>query len=1031
MIEIGGDAQSATDLKDFADAGYDPGTNKVNGVKLVDALTTYTGNTPQTGDSFTKIGTPVALDGGAATLGGMLTKIADDNGGADYDAATDSLHEGGGGTGLNAQQTRDAMKLSPTAGAPGADSIDADLDVIKTDVAGMDGDAIPSAEEIVDEWESQSQADPTGFHVNLLEIVGTAAPQTTGKLHVLDGDGNAIATASQVQGIANVGAATNKLAVDAPNGFVLTTGGGEVNDEDSTHALDGIEHQFTDTAGTLDAYYIYDLEGVAAPVSVTLTARIMNSSNSVGVYVNVGGTQASPVWEQRGDIPGQNQVTNIARTFTLFVNDIMTGVDAGKVAVRLFNTGLSSATMYVDQGYVSQSADVSLTGYANGWIFINTVGGGEAGDVVNVNGTADNASDNLTDALSLSTQTGLATFSISPLSTVNLIADATGMVGLGNNWNLGLAGQIISGATILGANVSGSSDASSTTSEFVNCHLAVTGLTPANVNQSSIDVSVELLATGDYRFTDCVSGVAGSAAPVIDMGAGIGGSDLEFRRWSGGLTITNINTDDVVSVDALTGGTLTLTLAGGLVEARGAGMKALVVNGSSGTVNVAGFYGTITDNSGGSVTINTDWSLQQMMIDGVAGLPTTAEFEARTIIAADYGLEATNQLIVEDTGTTLPAQITSVHGVTDGKVDSVQVDTTAIVEDTGTTLPAQITSVHGVTDGKVDAVKAETVLIVEDTGTTLPAQITSVHGVTDGKVDAVKAETVLIVEDTGTTLPAQITSVHGVTDGKVDAVQVDTTAIVEDTGTTIPAQITSEHSTTDALIGAIPTNPNTVIPDIAGTAAGLHSTTDALIGAIPTNPNTVVPDVAGTAATLHGITDGKVDAVKVDTAAVKVVTDRLDGMLIIDGSVYQYTTNALENAPGGMTTVQILPLFATTTESGLQAINRLSAYQHADFTVTFGVFDNSKPRQPIDLSAVALTWIAWVATDPETIILTLTTAGGKITVDGDDNNQVTLLGDTTDTAVAYKSLKWRLIGTTNDTQYANGFIDINESAQPI
>lgn len=62
-----------------------------------------------TGDIQSKIGTPVALDGGAATVGGMLTKMADDNGGADFDAGTDSLQEirdrgdaawttGGGGT---------------------------------------------------------------------------------------------------------------------------------------------------------------------------------------------------------------------------------------------------------------------------------------------------------------------------------------------------------------------------------------------------------------------------------------------------------------------------------------------------------------------------------------------------------------------------------------------------------------------------------------------------------------------------------------------------------------------------------------------------------------------------------------------------------------------------------------------------------------------------------------------------------------------------------------------------------------------
>ncbi len=52
LTHIAADAQSALDLKDFADAGYDPATNKVQGVVLVDTLTTYTGNTVQTGDSY-------------------------------------------------------------------------------------------------------------------------------------------------------------------------------------------------------------------------------------------------------------------------------------------------------------------------------------------------------------------------------------------------------------------------------------------------------------------------------------------------------------------------------------------------------------------------------------------------------------------------------------------------------------------------------------------------------------------------------------------------------------------------------------------------------------------------------------------------------------------------------------------------------------------------------------------------------------------------------------------------------------------
>lgn len=40
LTVIQNDAQSVTDLKDFADAGYDPGTNQIEGVKLVDTTTT-------------------------------------------------------------------------------------------------------------------------------------------------------------------------------------------------------------------------------------------------------------------------------------------------------------------------------------------------------------------------------------------------------------------------------------------------------------------------------------------------------------------------------------------------------------------------------------------------------------------------------------------------------------------------------------------------------------------------------------------------------------------------------------------------------------------------------------------------------------------------------------------------------------------------------------------------------------------------------------------------------------------------------
>lgn len=69
VTQLAGVAQSLTDLKDFADDGYDPATNKVQGVVLTDTVTTYTGNTVQTGDSFARLGAPAGASVSADVAG--------------------------------------------------------------------------------------------------------------------------------------------------------------------------------------------------------------------------------------------------------------------------------------------------------------------------------------------------------------------------------------------------------------------------------------------------------------------------------------------------------------------------------------------------------------------------------------------------------------------------------------------------------------------------------------------------------------------------------------------------------------------------------------------------------------------------------------------------------------------------------------------------------------------------------------------------------------------------------------------------
>lgn len=135
ITHLVGSTLSATDLKDFVDAGYDPATNKVQGVVLTDTVTTYTGNTPQTGDSFARIG---ATGSGLTTLAtqASLNTVDDflDTEIVDIKTVTDSL------TALIAalQSDLDNIQTRLAAALTGAGNM-------KVDVLAVDGDANAAA----------------------------------------------------------------------------------------------------------------------------------------------------------------------------------------------------------------------------------------------------------------------------------------------------------------------------------------------------------------------------------------------------------------------------------------------------------------------------------------------------------------------------------------------------------------------------------------------------------------------------------------------------------------------------------------------------------------------------------------------------------------------------------------------------------------------------------------------------------------------------------------------------------------------
>jgi hypothetical protein len=130
VTQLGSSTQSATDLKDFADEGYDPATNKVQGVVLTDTVTTLTGHTAQTADHTAAIADiPTVSEFNARTLPS-----------ADYVVTTDTI--AGVTTATNLTNAPTSGDLTATMKA----SVNAEvLDVLNTDTFAEPGDEAPAA----------------------------------------------------------------------------------------------------------------------------------------------------------------------------------------------------------------------------------------------------------------------------------------------------------------------------------------------------------------------------------------------------------------------------------------------------------------------------------------------------------------------------------------------------------------------------------------------------------------------------------------------------------------------------------------------------------------------------------------------------------------------------------------------------------------------------------------------------------------------------------------------------------------------
>lgn len=508
------------------------------------------------------------------------------------------------------------------------------------------------SQDVYDQWQAG-----TVLPVNAIQVSGDATAADNLELQY-DGTGLTGETfpAPQSQ-VGSLSTGSSAISIQAES-YVLTTGTQSSGTFANTATIDGIYHEHTDTAGTLDLYYQFDVTGNGTGASITIDGRINSNNDSSIVYAY---DWDGATWDVIGNIDGTNGSTDIELTADLLVRHTGTGANIGKVRIRFANTGLTSATLRVDRIITSYAVVSQSVGYASGRVWIDT-NNGTAGTTSFVNGVADNKVDSLADALTIASNVGLAAFNIDPGSSITLASTTNNKCFFGHLWNLALGGQDIDDSHFESADVSGiGTGTAGGDTEFRTCEMDVCTLPPCHMIGCSWRDTITVGSAGDFLFQDCMSQVAGSGSPVLDMGVAIGATTVSFRRWSGGLTLNNMAAGDVVSVDMVSGGTIT-------------------VNGTGGTVAIRGVCGPVTDNSGGSVTI-----IEVSVLN-------------RDDIAAAVWSDATREL----TGAANITSDGSAIGVTAGVVDSVTLTATATDLTNLPSIPANWLTAAGIAAGALN-----------------------------------------------------------------------------------------------------------------------------------------------------------------------------------------------------------------------------------------------------------------------------------------------------------------------------------------
>ena len=382
--------------------------------------------------------------------------------------------------------------------------------------------------------------------------------------------------------VGNISAGASGLSINA-GGATITTGS-ETNDHTDTYSS-GTIHIVEDAVGTTDFYYEFDVsEYTGVATEFLWNGYVQSNGDSVEIQYYDWATTSYMTLET---IAGANGTTITDKSWDVPVGATGTGANLGLIRMRFS----SATTTAIGTDRVRCVFNQSVSGITNG----STVTLGEA--TINK----------------------------------NLV---------GNNWNLALGGQEITGTYISGATVSGISSGSGGTT-FEDCLFGASTIPPGTYVRCGFgdsDGLITFASAGDYIFIDCFSIVEGSGTPDFTA-SGLGGSvGINVRGWNGGCNWT-LDSDCTISHEVHQGGGQTFTTGGANVELRGLYRDATFVLSGGGTVQCIGMTGGYTISGTATTTVKLYGVASFPLADTSSGTTVIDETVSRTnMIGGDYSL---------------------------------------------------------------------------------------------------------------------------------------------------------------------------------------------------------------------------------------------------------------------------------------------------------------------------------------------------------------------------------------------------------